>query len=504
VDGSVILWDARTATKLLTFRGHAGVVSSVSFGPDARLALTGSRDGTARLWDVCARQELARLVCLGPEEDWFVATPEGLFDGSTRSRNKVSFRTWINGEWLVVPVDRFFRDFYYPGLLAEIWQGKRPMPDKELGRNPAPELQILLRDPAHRDSNQVLVDVAVTDQGGGIQEPWLFHNGLRTGEPEDVSKHGNKLQCSFRVSLMEGENRIEVQSASEDGSWESEPAVVTMDYDGTLRLPELHLLVIAINEYEGGDNLRGCVPTGKRITDLCKNYHAQRYTTVHPTALYDAEATVDGMTDAIEAIGEQAGPQDTLVVYVAGHGWTIGQRYYLLPHEYQQTEGQTINQAVRQWGLPIDELGSKLSQVPALKRVLIFDTCMSGSVAKSKRSPFEFRGAVERFARSQGIFTLAASAEDAAAFEHPMTGDMGILTFILLAGMGAVEDKHELLKGARVKSDGPKGEVDVLDWFHFAEQHMPELAKKLAGQKDYHVEMRGREPSFTLLRSDNH
>jgi len=189
-----------------------------------------------------------------------------------------------------------------------------------------------------------------------------------------------------------------------------------------------------------------------------------------------------------------------LIVYVASHGWTIGQRYYLLPHEYRQAEGQTINDAIWKWGLPIDELGSKLSQVPALKRVLIFDTCMSGSVAKSERSPFEFRGAVERFARSQGIFTLAASAEDANAFEHPMTGDMGILTFTLLAGMGAVKDEHNLLGGARVEAKKPDGEVDVLDWFRFAEKHVPKLAEKLAGHKDYHIEMRGREPDFSLLR----
>ena len=100
----------------------------------------------------------------------------------------------------------------------------------------------------------------------------------------------------------------------------------------------------------------------------------------------------------------------------------------------------------------------------------------------------------------KGIFTLAASAEDAAAFEHPMTGDIGILTFTLLAGMGAVEDKHNLLGGARVEAENPNDQVDVLDWFHFAEKHVPRLAEKLAGQKDYHIEMRGREPDFPLLR----
>jgi len=103
------------------------------------------------------------------------------------------------------------------------------------------------------------------------------------------------------------------------------------------------------------------------------------------------------------------------------------------------------------------------------------------------------------FDHESELFTLAASAEDAAAFEHPMTGDMGILTFTLQAGMGAIEDKHNLLRGARVESDKPNGQVDVLDWFRFAEKHVPKLAEKLAGHKDYHIEMRGREPDFPLL-----
>ena len=53
--------------------------------------------------------------------------------------------------------------------------------------------------------------------------------------------------------------------------------------------------------------------------------------------------------------------------------------------------------------LAIDELGEVLAGVPALKRVLIFDTCHSGSaisLAGRQQNPFAFRGAIERFSRS--------------------------------------------------------------------------------------------------------
>jgi len=472
-------------------------VCTAVFSPDGRQVLTGSYDTTARLWDVATGDELVRLIGLDEGHDWLAVTPEGLFDGSAGGRQKVVYR--VSGGLNVVPLDRFFRDFYYPGLLAEIWHGKRPIPYKQLGRNPAPEVQILLRDPARPDNNQVIVDVVATDKGGGLHEPWLFHNGFRAGEPEHVGKDGETIRCQFTVSLIAGQNQIQVQSASKDGSWESEPALLTIDYDGSLPAAELYVVAVGINAFQRANPLQGSVSAAKAIAELFENHHAGHYAEVHVTTLFDAEATGDGISNAIEAISRQAGPQDTLVVYVASHGWTIGQRYYLLPHEFAQAEGQTINDAVQQWGLPIDELGNKLSQVPALKRVLIFDTCMSGSVTKSERSPFEFRGAVERFARSQAVFTLAASAEDANAFEHPMTGDMGILTFILLASVGTIEDEHNLLGGARVESGSTNGSVDVLEWFRFAEKHAPRLYEKLTGQKEHYVEVRGREPDFALL-----
>ena len=229
-DRTARLWDAATGEELRRFVGLSGVGA---FSPDGRQVLTGSDDGTARLWDISSGDQLAALISLHGSEGWLVVTPEGLFNGSRTGCESVHFRTWIDRKPVIVPVDRFFQDFYHPGLLAEIWQGKRPMPGKRLGSTPA------------------------------------------------------------------------------------------------------------------------------------------------------------------------------------------------------------------------------------------------------------------------------ASAEGANAFEHPMTADMGILTFTLLAGLGAVEDKDTLLGGDRVNGNTHNSEVDVLDWFRFAEQHMPRLAEKLAGQKDYRVETRGREPSFALLRSDS-
>jgi len=51
-DGTVRLWEIGTGTEIRVFKGHTDMVESVVFAPDGRRALSGSCDHTVRLWDV--------------------------------------------------------------------------------------------------------------------------------------------------------------------------------------------------------------------------------------------------------------------------------------------------------------------------------------------------------------------------------------------------------------------------------------------------------------------
>ena len=55
----------RQAARLVVQTGHTDVVATVAFSPDGKLILTGSNDGSARLWEVRTGQEIRRLTGRG-------------------------------------------------------------------------------------------------------------------------------------------------------------------------------------------------------------------------------------------------------------------------------------------------------------------------------------------------------------------------------------------------------------------------------------------------------
>src|SRR6478752_9522504 len=57
-DKSAKLWEISTGREVRSFLGHEASVTSLEFSADGKLLLTGSNDKTVRLWDVTTGKEL--------------------------------------------------------------------------------------------------------------------------------------------------------------------------------------------------------------------------------------------------------------------------------------------------------------------------------------------------------------------------------------------------------------------------------------------------------------
>ena len=77
-DGTAAVWDLQTGKRLRELTGHQGWVNSVAVSPDGRHAVTGSHDQSVAVWDLATGQPLTQVSLDGPV--WCVAwAPDGRF-----------------------------------------------------------------------------------------------------------------------------------------------------------------------------------------------------------------------------------------------------------------------------------------------------------------------------------------------------------------------------------------------------------------------------------------
>ena len=81
-DGSVHLFTTDRGQRVTTFAAHSGMIVAMAFSPDSRRLITGSSDGTFRVWSTRDWRPLLRIVPAREGQEWFVYTPDGRYDHS--------------------------------------------------------------------------------------------------------------------------------------------------------------------------------------------------------------------------------------------------------------------------------------------------------------------------------------------------------------------------------------------------------------------------------------
>src|SRR5579859_3326990 len=90
VDGTVKVWDLSTGKEVRTLTGHESSVYSIAISPDGRTLVSGSHDKTIKVWDLSTGEELRTLT--SDSAVWGIAiSPDGqtLVTGGVGSTIKV-------------------------------------------------------------------------------------------------------------------------------------------------------------------------------------------------------------------------------------------------------------------------------------------------------------------------------------------------------------------------------------------------------------------------------
>ena len=478
-DGTVRIWNVAGGQLQSTLTGHTNDVYGAAFSPDGRILASASWDATVKLWQVNGGALLATLLVVD-KSDWLVITPDGLFDGSPGAWGRIMLR-FSPALRDVTPVDSFFNEYFHPGLLAELMAGRRPVPPRDLQqvdrRQPQLRLGIDMIGPRDApDMRRMKVIVRVQAAPAGARDVRLFRNGtLVRVWRGDVLQGRDSTELQTELTMVAGHNDLSAYAFNRDNVKSADATFPVIADPRLRRAGTTYVLAAGVNEYSNPQfNLRYAVADAEDFASALQGVTRQRApdARVELTVLRNGEATKAALLKAIAALAAKVQPEDTVMIFFAGHGLAEDKRFYLVPHDMGYTGGRDQLDAVAlrtvlAHGISDRELEVAVAGIDAAHLLLVIDACQSGQAldaAERRRGPMNSAG-LAQLAYEKGMYVLTAAqsfqaAQELSELQH------GLLTYALV---------EEGLK-RHAADDAPRdGAVQLREWFDFAVQRVPQL-----------------------------
>jgi WD40 repeat protein/uncharacterized caspase-like protein len=481
------LYDTKTFEEIVAFEGHEDAIVSTALSPDGKLAITGSRDCTTRIWDAAAGKELCKLVTFD-DGSWAAIDSEGRFDAS--NGGNVEGLHWVVGNEAIA-LGQLKERYYDPGLVAKILgHSKEPLRKVDAFRS----VQLHPTAAVDAPTDDGKLKVRLENRGGGIGRVQVLVNGkelLADARGPGVDPKAQEatlvVDLANAPSLKPGQkNVVEVVTWNAEGYLSNRGIQRLYTAKGTAQqdIPELHAIIVGVSEYANPAlNLRY---SSKDAVDIAsalelgakKLFGADKS---HITLLVNDK---DGKhlpptranIEKAFAAARSAKPGDVFVVYLAGHGVALpgdADQYCYLTSDARTADPAVLSDpaVASQYAVSGADLTEWIKKVPALKQVMVLDTCAAGAVAKKLTEQRSVSGeqirAIERLKDRTGFHILMGCASDKVSYEATQFSQ-GLLT-------------HSLLKAMRGAALRENEYVDVGSLFQYAADEVPRLAKNIGG-----------------------
>ncbi|MBN1105469.1 MAG: caspase family protein [Deltaproteobacteria bacterium] len=468
-------WDLKTGKELVDFSGawkglaiYTGNTLSGAYHPDGRRVLLNLSDSAVRMYDASTGEEMAMFVGFADGE-WLTITKEGYYNSSEKGAQYLSI---VVGD-RTYGVDKFYDVFYRPDIVAaklrgEDIRGLVTITMSDAIQSPPPVVEITSQ-LSQTDQPKVKISYRVKSTGGGIGEIRLFHNGKliqSDGYYKEIARSpSNQMQLAainsrtiyedmrgisavreklasaptaskskgeffegvWEVEAIPGENEISVAAFNSSNTVQSYMKTVKFHSSLKPEEPHLYILAIGIDQYRDANvNLKYAVKDARDIEEKIKVQAATLYNprNIHYELLTDREATKANITGKVEALAKAVKPQDSLILFVAGHGVLLQNQYYLLTHDYN---GNISEDSV----ISSNEIVDMSKKMKSLSQLFIFDTCHAGGVDTIISGLYDARMSV--LAKKMGLHIYASASARQAAMDG-YKGN-GLFTYTLLDGL---------------------------------------------------------------------
>ena len=210
-------------------------------------------------------------------------------------------------------------------------------------------------------------------------------------------------------------------------------------------------LVIGISDYP--QPIRPLPAVANDVREIAELFRSEKgmFHAQNVTSLVDQEANRQAILPALEAAFQQVQPDDSVFVYLAGHGAVVKDEYFFVAHDTGPDQIATT-------GVPLRKIKEEFDASPSQRALLWLDFCHSGGIlARDLVSASDDSDVIDRtlkVVQGQGKLIMAACTPEQKACEL----GHGLFTGALLRG----------LKGEAAKDK----EVTVNSLFDFIDRQM--------------------------------
>jgi len=414
IAGDRLLLGTDTHRRLFDRRGRqlpeaavTGAAWALAVAPAASVAVAALGDGTLRWFDLDGERPLAERGALFVHADgarWALFTPEGFFDhaegggqhlmGVHLNRGAAEQPDWAS-------FTQAYRALYAPAvvrarLAGDVTAARRRL--AELGdlraviaRQPrvtvtglcVPDVSGECRALEAESSqphglSRVRIRLRLEDRGLGLGPVDVFRNGRNVGRVDPAGL----AEIGIDVALDPGVNTLQARAWDQAVRLFAETPVLRLDAGGVEdRAARLFIMAVGVDRYRNPQlALRFAAADATTVAQALRDGAVGLFASAEVTVLTDEAATREGILAALERLSREIGPQDTFLLYLAGHGVKTepDERFLFLP---QDVEDASSWEALRRQGLSDEVLVGALSRIRARNGFLFMDTCYAGQVA---------------------------------------------------------------------------------------------------------------------------
>jgi WD40 repeat protein len=491
-NGALASYDLQ-GKKLGDYIGHESDIWAVTPSPDGRFILSSSADQTVRLWNL-KTHELLVTMFHGQDGEWVMWTPQGYYVGSPRGADLVGWQVnkGPDKEADYVAAAQLRKTLRRPDVVAQAIalgsatqaMAEAPGADRSIGNILArslPKLALIsprIGSTQRGGSANVAVSLSPTDDPvklirvsvNGIQLPDL--------QPEQGAGFApGKLEVT--TPLAQGENIITLIAVNTEG-YESEPLRVRLIHEGEGWLDKrgtLYLVSIGVDAYPAIP-ANFCEGLDGKPKKSCNLDFAGKDATAFHTAMLkglgplhekvESRLLVNGpdkTAPTAEAIRDVLGllrrakPNDTVAVFISGHGFNDGRDYLLLPTDAEWSKDQRAFR--RSKAVLWTEIQTAIQNAQG-RRMLFMDTCHSGN---------SHAGGLDEAAYYANIIAFYSARWDQLAVEAAKYGH-GAFTEAVIEGVGG-----------RANTDGDR-QITTKELRDYLDKRVPELAAEFGQQQN--------------------